>query len=67
MPLFEQMFDDYFRFRLTSDQKRRITAEAARRRMSGADLMREFADGLPRTTEAADAVTRKGKPLTTRA
>jgi hypothetical protein len=47
MPLIKQMFDDQIRFRLTKAQKRRLYAEASRRQMSGADLLREFIDSLP--------------------
>jgi len=47
MPLIRRMFDDPIRFRLTKQQKRKLYAEASWRRMSGADLSREFIDSLP--------------------
>jgi hypothetical protein len=47
MPLIQQMFDDQIRFRLTKAQKRKLYAEASRRQISGADLLREFIDALP--------------------
>jgi hypothetical protein len=46
MPLIKRMFDDQIRFRLTKGQKRKLYAEASRRHMSGADLLREFIDTL---------------------
>jgi hypothetical protein len=47
MPLNEKQFDDQIRFRLTSEQKRRLYVEAKRQRASAADLLREFISSLP--------------------
>jgi hypothetical protein len=47
MPLNELMFDDQIRFRLTSAQKRRLYAEAKRRHLAAADMLRGFIDTLP--------------------
>jgi hypothetical protein len=48
MPLIES-YDDQIRFSLKSDMKAKLYREAARRRVSAADLLRTFIDeGLSR-------------------
>jgi hypothetical protein len=47
MLLNEKQFDDQIRFRLTSQQKRRLYVQAKRQRASAADLLRQFINSLP--------------------
>ena len=49
MPLNEKIFDEQIRFVIKSDLKQALYAEAARRHMSAADLLRLFIEeGLTR-------------------
>jgi hypothetical protein len=61
MPLNEKQFDDQIRFRLTSEQKRRLYVEAKRQCASAADLLREFISSLPPAHQPCNRVSTRAE------